>query len=147
PGFTHIFMMPSQGGTIRQITTDNYDHNGSLSFSPDGKMIYFTANRVEDWEYRFNNSEIYSVDVASKKIKALTSQEGPDYAPKASPDGKTIAFLGYLDKVQAHQNTVLHLMNVDGSNRRIISSNLDRSVSDISWDANGKGLYFTYDDK
>lgn len=48
PGFTHVFMMSSNGGTARQITTDDYDHNSSLSFSPDGKTIYFAANRVED---------------------------------------------------------------------------------------------------
>jgi len=147
PGFTHIFVMPAEGGSARQITTGDYDHNSSLSFSPDGKTIYFAANRVEDWEYRFTNSEIYSVDIETKNITVLTSQEGPDYSPKVSPDGKTVAFLGYLDKVQAHQNTVLNVMNIDGSNRRIISLNLDRSVSNISWDTNGKGLYFTYDDK
>ena len=147
PGFTHIFMMPSEGGSPHQITTDDYDHNSSLSFSPDGETIYFGANRVEDWEYRFRNSEIYSVNIATKYITTLTSQDGPDYSPKVSPDGKTIAFLGYLDKVQTYQNRVLHLMNIDGSNRRIISSDLDRSVSGISWDDSGKGLYFTYDDK
>lgn len=147
PGFTHIFVMPSDGGSARQITTDNYDHNSSLSFSPDGKFIYFAANRIEDWQYRFRNSEIYSVDIHSKDITALTSQDGPDYAPKMSPDGETIAFLGYQDKVQSYQNTELHLMDKDGSNRRILSSDLDRSVSNISWDAKGKGIYFTYDDK
>ena len=147
PGFTHIFMMPSEGGSPHQITTDNYDHNSSLSFSPEGKTIYFAANRVEDWEYRFRNSEIYSIDIATKSITALTSQDGPDYSPKVSPNGKTIAFLGYLDKVQTYQNRVLHVMNSDGSNRRIISSDLDRSVSGISWDVSGNGLYCTYDDK
>ncbi|WP_431133283.1 S9 family peptidase [Psychroserpens mesophilus] len=147
PGFTHIFTIPAEGGSAHQITTGHYDHNSSLSFSPDGKTIYFAANRVEDWEYRFNNSEIYSVDIATKHIKVLTSQDGPDYSPRVSPDGKTIAFLGYLDKVQTYQNTVLHLINIDGTNRRIISSDLDESVSDISWEPNGKGLYFTYDSK
>lgn len=147
PGFTHVFTIPSEGGSARQITSDDFNHNSSLSFSPDGQDIYFSANRVDDWEYRFRNSEIYKVNIDSKKIIALTSQDGPDYSAQASPDGKTIAFLGFLDKVQAHQNTVLHLMNTDGSNRKIISSNLDQSVSNISWDTKGKGLYFTYDDK
>ncbi len=147
PGFTHIFMIPAEGGTARQITSDNYNHSGDFSFSPDGKTIYFSANRFEDWEYRFRNSEVYKVDIDTKKITTLTTQDGPDYAPKVSPDGKTVAFLGYLDKVQDHQNTVLHLMNTDGSNRRIISSNFDESISDITWDTSGKGLYFMYDIK
>jgi dipeptidyl aminopeptidase/acylaminoacyl peptidase len=147
PGFTHIFMIPAEGGSPRQITTDNYDHSGSLSFSPDGKSVYFSANRFEDWEYRFRNSEVYKVDIETKIITALTTQDGPDYSPAVSPDGKIIAFLGYEDRVQDHQNTLLHLMNTDGSNKRVISSKLDESVSDIIWDKDGKGLYFMYDEK
>jgi dipeptidyl aminopeptidase/acylaminoacyl peptidase len=147
PGFTHIFMLPAEGGTPRQLTSDNYNHGGSLSFSPNGNEIYFSANRVEDWEYKFRNSEVYKVHTDSKIITVLTAQNGPDYAPKVSPNGKLIAFLGFEDKVQAHQNTVLHLMNSDGSNRQVISGNFDNSISNISWDKAGKGLYCTYDEK
>ena len=147
PGFTHLFILPAEGGTPRQITSGDYNHGGSLSFSPNGKEIYFSANRVEEWEYDFRNSEIYKVQIDSKAITVLTSQNGPDYAPKVSPNGKVIAFLGFEDKVQAHQNTVLHLMSSDGSNRKVISGNFDNSISNISWDTAGKGLYCTYDEK
>nr|WP_235982341.1 S9 family peptidase [Gelidibacter maritimus] len=147
PGFTHVFIIPSEGGTARQLTSDNYNHRGNLSFSPDGKEIYFSSNRFEDWEYRFRNSEVYKVSVDTQQITALTSQDGPDHSPQVSPDGKTVAYLGFEDRVQDHQNTLLHLMNSDGSNKRIISSNFDNSVSDITWGSNGKGLYFMYDEK
>lgn len=147
PGFAHVFTIPADGGTPRQLTSDNYNHRGNLSFSPNGDAIYFSANRFEDWEYRFRNSEVYSVNIATKEITALTSQDGPDHSPQVSPDGKTIAYLGYEDRVQDHQNTVLQLMHNDGSNKRIISSRFDGSISNITWDANGKGIYFMYDEK
>ena len=96
-------MIPAQGGTARQITSDNYNHGGSLSFSADGKEIFFSANRNEDWEYDFRNSEIYKVDVNSGKINQLTTQDGPDYSPKISADGKKVAFISFKDRVQTYQ--------------------------------------------
>ena len=147
PGFTHIYTIPAQGGTPRQVTTGNYNHSGSLSFSPDSNSIYFSANRVKNWEYDFRNSEIYKVNIYSKKISVLTSQIGPDFSPKVSPNGKKVAFLGYKDKSQAHQNRMLYLMNSDGRNMKIVSQKFDNSISNISWDKSGKGLYCTYDEK
>lgn len=147
PGFSHIFMMSAEGGTAIQLTSGNFNHRGSLSFSPNEEDIYFSANRNADWEYDFRNNEIYKVNIDSKQILQLTTQQGPDHSPKVSPDGKKIAFLGYKDKVQAHQTTTLSIMNADGSSRKVISSKLDRNVSGIVWDKESKGLYFKYDDK
>ncbi|MFD2100414.1 S9 family peptidase [Flagellimonas iocasae] len=147
PGFNHIFVVPANGGAPRQITSGNWHHRGTLSWSKDGSKIYFSANRVEDWEYRFRNSEIYSVEVETGNIVALTDRNGPDSDPQVSPDGKYIAYVGYEDKVQAHQTDKLHIMNVDGSNQHVISEGLDRSVADIKWNAKGDGVYVYYDDK
>ncbi len=146
PGFRHIFVVPSEGGSPRQITSDNFNH-GSPSWTPDGQTILFSGNRNEDWEYDYRNSEIYSVNVNSGEINALTTRNGPDGSPTVSPDGKLVAFLGYEDKVQTYQLTRLQLMNPDGSNKRALLDNLDRSISNPKWDAQSKGIYFQYDDK
>ncbi len=61
PGFNHIFIIPSDGGAIRKLTTGDFHHRGPLSWSKDGGKIYFSANRNPDWEYDFRNSELYSV--------------------------------------------------------------------------------------
>jgi len=147
PGYHHVFVISSEGGAIRQITDGNYNHRGNLSWSPQGNKIYFSGNRNDDWEYDFRNSEIYSADVQTGSIKALTKRKGPDYSPNVSPDGKYIAYLGFEDKVQTHQTTYLNIMNVDGTNMKVISDKLDRSISTFKWDAKSKGLFVSYDDK
>ncbi|TBW28524.1 S9 family peptidase [Gramella sp. KN1008] len=146
PGFTHIFTIPAEGGTARQLTSGDFNHSGNLSWSSDGSKIFFSANRNEDWEYDFRNSEIYSVDVQNGNIDQLTERSGPDYSPVVSPNGKYIAYLGFEDKVQTYQTDKLQLMNIDGSGNKLISGGLDRSVSDPVWDAKSKGLYFKYND-
>ncbi|RLD30104.1 MAG: S9 family peptidase [Bacteroidetes bacterium] len=147
PGFTHIFILPAEAGTPRQLTNNNYNHRGSLSFSANGKEIYFSSNRHENWEYDFRNSEVYKVNIDTEEITQLTTQQGPDYSPMVSPDGKKVAFISFKDKVQTYQLRQLYIMNADGSKRQLLSGDLDRSISNITWDKESKGLYFTYDDK
>ena len=147
PGFAHIFVVPANGGTARQVTHGNYQHNSSPEWSSDGTKLFFTSNRNEDWEYDYRNSEIYSVDLSSGQVNELTERQGPDYGMVVSPDGKQLAYLGYDDKVQTYQVNKLYLMNTDGSNKQEVPLNIDRSISSLSWTAKGAGLYFMYDDK
>jgi hypothetical protein len=37
--------VPATGGTPRQLTNGDWDHNG-IEFTPDGKQILFTSLRV-----------------------------------------------------------------------------------------------------
>lgn len=146
PGFRHIYIIPSEGGTARKITSGNYNHGGLLSWSTDAQSIYFSGNLSEDWEYDFRNSEIYKVHTQTGTITTLTDRNGPDYNPIVSPDGKKIAYLGFDDKVQTYQVTRLYVMNTDGTQKKEIKTGLDRSFSNIQWGTDGK-LYGTYDDK
>jgi len=145
PGFNHIFTIPSDGGAPRQLTSDDYHHRGRLSWSKNGDQIYFSANRSENWEYEFRNSEVYSVSVNNGTITALTERNGPDRSPVMSPDGKYIAYTGYEDKVQTYQISKLYIMNPDGSGKKELTPSLDRSVGNVQWDSKSKGLYFSYD--
>ncbi|SHF94466.1 Dipeptidyl aminopeptidase/acylaminoacyl peptidase [Salegentibacter echinorum] len=146
PGFTHIFVIPADGGAPRQLTNGNFNHKGDFSWAANGEKIYFSANRNKDWEYDFRNSEIYSVAIKSGEIAQLTNRKGPDESPVVSPNGKHIAYLGFEDKVQTYQLQQLQVMDDNGDNKKLISKDLDRSISDIAWDRKSKGLYFKYKD-
>ncbi|MGH9175297.1 MAG: DPP IV N-terminal domain-containing protein, partial [Vicinamibacterales bacterium] len=146
-GFQHIFVLPAEGGTPRQLTSGEKDHNGDIVWSPDGKTLYVSANRHDDWQYEPLDSEIYAIDVRSGDIEALTERFGPDLNPVVSPDGERIAFLGFDDRRQGYQVTRLYVMGRDGSDPQLVAPDLDRDVVDPRWDARGRGLYFQYDDE
>ena len=146
PGFRHIFVIPAEGGSPRQITSGDFNHGGQLSWSKDGNQLYFSGNRNADWEYDFRNSEIYSVNIQTGAINALTQRKGPDRNPVVSPNGKRIAYLGFDDKVQTYQVTQLYVMDTGGSTIQMLSGSLDRAVSNITWAPDGKGIYYTYDE-
>ena len=146
-GFTdesyhHIFVLPSDGGTARQITKGTWNHSGP-SFSADGKWLAFSSNRIADAEHSFRESEIYAANIETGEIRQLTHHPGPDNNPAYSPDGRYIAFMS-ADSTDhsAWAESKLTVMNADGSGRHVISGNLDRPISGIIWAADGSGVYF-----
>ena len=74
----------------------------------------------------------------------MTDRNGPDFSPKASPNGKYIAYLGFTDRVQGYQNTQLLIMDSNGNNKRVLSYNIDSSISSFYWSSDNKGIYFTW---
>jgi acylaminoacyl-peptidase len=144
-GYSHIFVLPAEGGTPRQITSGDFNHR-EPRWTPDGRSLVFSANRHQDWEYQPGNSEIYEVSLKSREITALTDREGPDTDPVISPDGARIAYLGYDDLYQGYQVTRLYLMNRDGSGTTLVTGAFDRDVEDPQWSDDGSGLFFLYDE-
>ncbi|MEM9494403.1 MAG: S9 family peptidase [Pseudomonadota bacterium] len=145
-GSTHIFTVPADGGTPRQLTEGDFDHGGAVSWSPDGKTLYFSVNRNDDWELDPVETDIWSIDVADKSLTQLTDREGPDFAPLMSPDGEKIAYLGFDDKRMGHHTTRVYVMNRDGSGKREITADFDRSIDDAAWQ-DDETLIIQYDDK
>jgi dipeptidyl aminopeptidase/acylaminoacyl peptidase len=145
-GNTHIFVVPAEGGTPRQVTSGPYNH-GAPNWAPDGKTIYFSGLRIPEAEYAWRESEIYSVNVESGEYKQLTTRNGPDNNPTVSPSGKLIAYTGYDSTGATYQDSKLYLMNADGSGKRLLMDKLDRSPSNLIWAPDESGLYFGVDNE
>jgi dipeptidyl aminopeptidase/acylaminoacyl peptidase len=145
-GFEKIFVVPATGGSPRQLTFGPYHDGGPLSWSRDGRTLYFSANRKPDWEKDPVESEIHALDATSGAVTALTDRNGPDTNPLVSPDGSKIAYLGFDDKLRAYENTQLYVMNRDGSGKRGLTGNWDYGIDAIQWAADGKSVYAQYDD-
>lgn len=140
-GYTHIFVVRVDGGVARQVTSGDWDHGGGYCWTPDGKEILFSSLRIEEAEYAYRESEIYSVDVASGKITQLTDRKGPDSNPHVSPDGKWIAYQGYDYTDDTFINAKLYLMRRDGSRSRLMGGAFDKGFSILEWAKDNSGIY------
>ncbi|MBL6692125.1 MAG: S9 family peptidase, partial [Pseudomonadales bacterium] len=132
-GYNHIFVVPASGGTPRQLTSGDYHHGGRLSWSPDGSMITFAANRFDDYELRLDGSEIWAVTVANGTLEQLAERAGPDANPVFSPDGKQIAFQGTEDSRSSYRHADVYLLDVESGDVTRIEEDLDRSFSRVLW--------------
>jgi len=149
-GYSHLFVVPAGGGTPKQVTSGDYQHAGVWAYppdydwDPDGKSLVFAANRSEDWERQTPEKEIYDVSLETGEIRQLIQRKGPDQSVAVSPSGNYIAYLGYDERYQGYQLTGLYLANRDGSNPRLLSGKLDRSVGAPTWSADGRSILATY---
>lgn len=146
PGREQIFWVPADGGAPMQLTFGSRDVGGRLSWSRDGRSILFSANLAEQWQRDPMNSEVHEVSVDTRQVRALTSRKGPDSAPAVSPSGEWVAYTGFDDKVLGYQNRQLSIMKRDGSEPRVLTALLDRSVGNPVWAADGRAIYVSYDD-
>jgi dipeptidyl aminopeptidase/acylaminoacyl peptidase len=141
-GYRQLFVVPATGGAPRQITSGDWDH-GSFRWMPDGRSMVFQSLRVEDAEHVWRESEIYSVEIETGAVKRLTDRRGPDGNPVPSPNGNLIAYTGNDWSTDTYVEAGLYVMNADGSNPRLLASEMGRSPGGLTWAYDGSGVYFT----
>src|SRR5919198_1085053 len=77
-GFTHLFVVPADGGTPRALTSGRWNvgagelrGGASIDWTPDSKSIVFDGVRNADGDLKYQVSSLYVVDVASGSIRDL----------------------------------------------------------------------------
>src|SRR5947209_8060727 len=73
----HIFTVDLASGLVRQLT-DGVHHEHSIDWSPSGEEIVFVSNR-EPNEDQFFNYDLFTVKLADRSIRRLTSTENAEY--------------------------------------------------------------------
>jgi hypothetical protein len=122
----------------RTLSFDGLVMLGSLSWSPDGRRIAFSAVDTAGL------SDLFITDVESGTLTRLTRDLYDDRDPAWSPDGRAIAFV--TDRVSYGRAGVYALCAIDPVNRRITTLLCEPwSCLAPAWNAAGTALAFTGD--
>lgn len=141
-----VFLIPTQGGAAQQLTQGQRDHNSAIEWLPDSSglllSINFKNNVNKPWD-----TDIVRLDLKTRQLSAYTTQSGPDSAPKISPDGKRIAWIGHKDKPSIYHEYQLYNAKLDGSDIRELTTDHDLSVIDFAWHPDNQQHYIQYEDR
>jgi dipeptidyl aminopeptidase/acylaminoacyl peptidase len=155
-GYRHLFVVDAEGGAPRQITSGEWSLGSAVfevgdgaewHYMPDGKSAIVEGYKEGDGDLNNRQGYIYSVDLASGETKRLITTTGGWNKPSVSPDGKTIAYVGFTQLGDSYRVADLYTMSADGSSQTLRSAGFDRDPQDLEWSPDGGTLYFLAEDK
>lgn len=144
---THLWLISSQGGTARRLTSGKWSLPSSLPPGPpsspiqwtrDGKSIVLVRQETPSTGDQFKAS-IQVLDVAKGTLRALTGETMLEGYPQLSPDGNTVAYWRNRD-AKPYQYQDIWLAPFAGGAGHNISIKLDENVYGTWWAADGQSL-------
>ena len=148
-----LVLLDLASGKSRRLTTGDYDEY-LPAWSPDGTQIAFVSNR-DQYSDRTYNYDLFAAPVvgAAAAPARLTSFKGADNDPYFesypawSPNGKSLAYLqGGPVELFSYGVRTLAVIPASGGKPKILTSGLDRNVSQPVWAHDGKSLRFWVED-
>src|SRR5947208_4070929 len=83
-GSAELYRVKPDGSSLERLTNDPA-YDDQAAFSPDGKQLVFVTTRGG------GHAVLWTMDLASRRARPLTSGTAGDFRPSWSPDGKWIA--------------------------------------------------------
>ena len=101
-GYRDVRIVDTQDGTYADVTHDRAI-DGDPVYSADGRWLYFHSDRT-------GVTNVYAYELATGALKQVTNVVNGAYEPEPSPDGKSLAYVGYT-----HDGYDLFVMPLDPS--------------------------------
>jgi len=158
-----VYVIATDGGEARPLTTLKQGVGGGLAWSPDGKHLAFTARTaVEDRKpelpyrvtrhiWRFNGmglmddalQSLYVVSATGGEARQITKDQLLNSAPAWSPDGKELLYIALFapDSYTALFGVARVVNLLDETSRDVVSADWGK-VYTASWLPDGKQIVF-----
>lgn len=164
--YTHVWVASRRdgGGCERPITSGDQD-DLNPAWSPDGNRIAFCSNRRPDADRNAGYVDLWTIAPEGGLPARLERPYGPCAAPRWSPDGRRIAWLGHAhpDESWGVRNTHVWAASAPGGgDARDLVAGLDRSCMNVTitdtrpahaeaqppvWSPDGESIYFIASDR
>jgi len=141
-GSADIYRARIDGSALERLT-DDPAYDDQAAWSPDGNRIVFVSTR------RSGAAHIWTLDLRTRRARAITEGSGGDFRPSWSPDGRWIAFSSDRGtgverdppEWEQLQRASLYLIRPDGTGLRRLTDGA-RFAGSPRWSPDAKRVVF-----
>ncbi len=123
----------------KPILLTDLDTNHDAPHWLNNQTIITARSTTPEADEPYRNKAIFRIDIQSSEVLQLTGEGYSHHAPLPSPDGTQIALWRYINS-QYFQQSMLALMNADGSHIQDLNAGIDRAVMLYQWQPNSDRL-------
>jgi len=140
-GSADLYRVHPDGKGLERLTTDKA-YDDQAAFSPDQKRIVFVSTRAAGF------ANLWVLDIATRKARALTSGHGGDFRPSWSPDGNWIAFSSDRDsslpdakgRWERLHIAGIYIVHPDGTGLKRLTAKDENFCGSPKWSSDSKSL-------
>ena len=136
------------GGLVGDTPSKPYGGGEEVSWSPDGRTLYFALREAGRIEPLSTNLDVFQVpaDASAAPTNLTAANRATDTQPSVSPDGRTLAYLAMRRPGYEADRYVLTLRDLATGRSTSLTERWDRSVGSLRWAPDSRSLYVTAED-
>jgi TolB protein len=138
----NLYKQSINGGKEVQLTFNTKGHVDGPEYSPDGKYIYYNANKT-------GTMQIWRMKPDGSGQEQITFDQYHNWFPHISPDGKWIVFISFPTDIDpnshpSYQRVMLRLMPASGGAPRVVANLFggQGTLNAPSWSPDSKRIAF-----
>ena len=140
--------LPLTGNLVGDAPSKPFGGGEELSFSPDGRTLFFAMREAGRIEPLSTNLDIFEVSESGTRepVNLTAANKATDTLPTVSPDGRTLAYVAMKRPGYESDRQVLMLRDLASGRVRALTEGWDRSIGSIEWAPDGRSLLVTAED-
>jgi len=132
-GENHLYLVNSSGGAAIKVSEWGLDYISDLQWLNNFQLLFSGNDSLDDLQTPWKQSGVFLLNIKNKKLEKISNKDGVFMTPKASTDGKKIAFIGHPSKDYSSVAHDVYLRDITTGRNKKLTENLSSSPKNLFW--------------
>jgi len=132
-GENHLYLVNSSGGAAIKVSEWGLDYIADLQWLNNFQLLFSGNDSLDDLQTPWKQSGVFLLNIKNKKLEKISNKDGVFMTPKASVDGKKIAFIGHPSKDYSSVAHDVYVRDITTDQNKQLTKNLSSSPNNLFW--------------